>query len=68
MMRRAMPRELVPELWIALVAAALLCLIAERLAQHPRLEKHGLLLTGYAALAGILIFLGAAVAWLLDVF
>ncbi len=37
MMPGGMPRELVPELWIALVAAALLLLIAERLAEHPRL-------------------------------
>ena len=62
------PRELVPELWIALVAAAVLLLIAERLAQHPRLVKHGHVLISCAVLAGILAFLGATIAWLLDVF
>ena len=60
------PRELVPQLWIALVSAALMLWLAERLSQHSRFAKHGSVLIGYAALAGILLFLGVAVAWMLD--
>ena len=47
-------------------SAALMLWIAERLSQHPRFAKHGSVVVGYAALAGILLFLGVAVAWMLD--
>ena len=59
-----MPREFVPQLWLALVAAIVLVQVAVRAGKHPRLAKHSLALIGSAFLAGGLLFLGTVLWWL----